>query len=173
VKATQGALVVDGVYDFVRCCYPTLVSYTVRPRDQWTVIGSNSGFLHRMVADPETGRCIETCDPNKLLLEGRAFDRALTEPIPEFDGEGAFRNAVMQFVIWRGGVPTERNMSFSFTETGGFSPFMVNLAAVTSYIQPQSMDLVPRTSELAIVDGSAQGLVLIDIGAASISRSFF
>ena len=173
VEATQGALVVDGVYDFVRCCYPTLVSYTVRPRNQWAVTGSNSGFLHRVVPDPATGRCIESCDPNKVLLNGRAFDRALAEPIPDFNSEGAFRNPVLQFVIWQGQVPTERDMSFSFSQTGGFAPLLVNIAASTSFIQPQSMDIVPRTGELAIADGSAQGLVLIDLGSVSVSRSFF
>jgi len=173
LEATQGALVVDGVYDFVRCCFPTLVTYTVRPRNQWTVVGGNSGFLHRVVPDPSTGRCIDSCDPNMLLLEGRAFDHDVAEPIPDFDGEGVFRNPVMQFVLWRGAVDTERDMAFSFNESSGFAPLLVNLAAATSFIQPQSMDLVPRTGELAIADGSAQGLVLIELGSVSVSRSFF
>ena len=45
VKAYQGSLVVDGVFDFVRCCFPTVVSYAVRPRNQWIIadqIGSAS-----------------------------------------------------------------------------------------------------------------------------------
>jgi hypothetical protein len=78
----------------------------------------------------------------------------------------------MQFVVWRGTAPSERKMAFTFRQKDGFSPLLINLAAATSYIQPQSLELAP-TGELAIADGSAQGLVFIDLGSVGVSRSFF
>jgi len=172
VEAYQGTLVVDGVYDFVRCCFPSLVTYTVRARNQWVVTGSSAGFLHRVAPDRSTGRCVDSCDPNRALLNGRALERDRGEPIPELDGPGVFRNPAMQFVVWRGTAPSERKMAFTFRQKDGFSPLLVNLAAATSYIQPQSLELAP-TGELAIADGSAQGLVFIDLGSVGVSRSFF
>jgi hypothetical protein len=172
VEAYQGTLVVDGVYDFVRCCFPSLVTYTVRARSQWVVTGSSAGFLHRVVPDRSTGRCVDSCDPNRALLNGRALERDRGEPIPELDGPGVFRNPAMQFVVWRGTAPSERKMAFTFRQKDGFSPLLINLAAATSYIQPQSLELAP-TGELAIADGSAQGLVFIDLGSVGVSRSFF
>jgi hypothetical protein len=63
-------------------------------------------------------------------------------------------------------------MAFAFRQKDGFSPLLINLAAATSYVQPQSLDLAP-TGELVVADGSAQGLVLISLGSLSVSRSFF
>jgi len=65
VEAYQGRLMVEagGLYDFMRCCFPSLVSYTVRAKNQWIVLDEASGFLHRVVPDPGTGRCIDSCDP--------------------------------------------------------------------------------------------------------------
>jgi hypothetical protein len=172
VEARQGSLIVDGVYDFVRCCFPSLVTYTVRPRKQWVVTGTAAGFLHRVVPDPSTGRCVDSCDPNRSLLNARVLERGLAEPIPELDDPRVFRNPAMQFVVWRGQSESERGMAFAFRQKDGFSPLLINLAAATSYVQPQSLDLAP-TGELVVADGSAQGLVLISLGSLSVSRSFF
>jgi hypothetical protein len=128
--------------------------------------------LHRGLADPNTGRCIDTCDPNKALLHGRAFDVPRDAEIPAFDGPGTFINPLMQFVVWRGKKPTVRDTTFTFHVDNGFRPLLVNLAA-TTFIQPQNMRVVPQTGELALADGSAQGLLLVDLGRLGVSRSYF
>jgi len=171
-EAYQGSLVVEGVWDFVRCCFPTLVSYTVRPRNQWVVTGTAAGFLHRVVPDPFTGRCVDSCDPNRSLLNARVLERERSEPVPALDDPGVFRNPALQFVLWRGTAPSERKMAFTFVQKDGFYPLFINLAAATSFVQPQSLTLAP-TGELAIADGSAQGLILVDLGSIRVSRSFF
>lgn len=172
MEAYQGTLVVDRVFDFVRCCFPTLVSYQVRPGNQWVVRGGSSGFLHHVEPDPDTGRCVDSCDPNRALLDGRAYERDTSEPIPRFDGPDVFRNPSIQFVVWRGQAESERDMTFSFREKDGFIPLLINLAAATTYIQPQSLDIAP-TGELVLADGSAQGLIFVDLGSLGISRNFF
>ena len=112
-EAYQGSLVVEGVWDFVRCCFPTLVSYTVRPRNQWVVTGTAAGFLHRVVPDPFTGRCVDSCDPNRSLLNARVLERERSEPVPALDDPGVFRNPALQFVLWRGTAPSERKMAMN------------------------------------------------------------
>lgn len=171
-EAFQGTLMVEGVSDIVRCCFPSMMSYAVRPANQWVVAGTSSGFLHRVEPDPSTGRCVDSCDPNKALLNGRALERPLDQPIPQYDGPGTFRSPVLQFVVWSGLAPSERDMTFAFREKDGFIPLLINLAATTAFIQPQSLDVAP-TGELVIADGSAQGLIFISLGSLGVSRSYF
>ena len=172
VKAYQGSLVVDGVFDFVRCCFPTVVSYAVRPRNQWIVVGSVSGFLHHVVADPQTGQCIDSCDPNRMLLNGRAFERPQGTGIPAMDDPSVFRNPMMQFVVWSGQQPSMRSMAFEFTQRDGFVPMMVSIGGSSTFVQPRSIAVAP-TGELVVVDASAQGLVFVDMGALQITRWFY
>jgi len=174
VEARQGSLRVDagGMFGFMRCCFPSLVSYTVRGKNQWIVTGSAAGFLHRVVPDPATGRCIDSCDPHKTLLRGRAFERDQSATVPAFDGAGVFRNPAVQFVVWRGAAESERGMTFSFRQSEGFTPLMINLASATRYVQPRSLVVAP-TGELALPDGSWQGLILVNLGSLAVSRSFY
>ncbi len=174
VAGYQDRLVVSGVTDFVRCCFPFLPTYTVRGSSQWVVTGSGSGFLHAVVPDPSTGRCIDTCDPSRSLYGGRAYELdPKTDPIPTFDAPSAFRNPLMQFVIWKGTEPSQRDMNFAFTTLNGFYPVLVNLASTSSYIQPASMRYVPQIGQLAVADGAAQGLILVNVGSMTVSATYF
>lgn len=174
VASYQNRLVVEGVTDFVRCCFPFLPTYTVRAKGQWIVAGTASGFLHAVVPDPASGQCIDTCDPRRKLYSGRAFELSpKTDPVPVFDDPKVYRNPLMQLVIWSGSEPSERNMTFSFTTANGFYPLLVNLASTTSYVQPQSMQYVPQIGQLAIADGAAQGLILVDIASLGVSQTYY
>ena len=55
-----------------RCCFPTYMSYAVRPGNQWTVVGSQSGYLHHTVPDPAPGACRTSCEPYKERMSVRA-----------------------------------------------------------------------------------------------------
>jgi hypothetical protein len=173
LKAYQGQLVVADSLRLARCCFPMLTSYTLRATNQWLIVGSASGFLHHVVADPSTGRCVDSCDPARRLRNARILERAPDQPVPSFDGEGAFKNAILQFVLWRGSEPSVRDMVFTFRSTGGFVPLHVNLAAATSYVQPQDMQFVPQIGQLAIADGSVQGLMLINLGTMTLWRAYY
>ena len=65
------------------CCFPYPVTYAVRGGSQWIVNGSFSSFEHHLIPDPNatdssTAACIESCDPNLELLNGRAPRRSIT-----------------------------------------------------------------------------------------------
>lgn len=167
VEAYQNRLLIDGQFDDVGCCFPMLPTYNVRGSNQWIVTGSASGFLHKVVTDPQTGRCIDTCDPTRQLLNGRAY-----QGVP-------FRNTLMRFTVLQGvnaagePVASQRDMIFSFRQGGGFVPLMINLAASTSFVQPLSMTVLPQTGQLAITDGSTQGLIMINLGSQTVAQTFF
>nr|HMR07979.1 hypothetical protein [Polyangiaceae bacterium] len=78
-----------------------------------------------------------------------------------------------EFAIYRGNQPSVRDMAFSYQLIGGFSPLVANLAAQTAAVSPQSMTFVPQLGQLAVVDGAAEGLVLVSLDTVGISRLFF
>ena len=172
-EAYQNHLVVEGVDDLMRCCFPFLPIFTVRASSQWIVSGSASGFLHKGTTEPATGRCIDSCDPVQKLFDGRAYELPQSLQIPTWDAPLAFRNPILQFVLWSGEEPSKRNMSFSFHATNGFFPLLISLGASTSYVQPQSMVLVPQFDQLAVTDGSTQGLIFVDLASLSVVHTYY
>jgi hypothetical protein len=85
----------------------------------------------------------------------------------------ALRNPMFSFLIWNGqdpgqacgDQPPKRDMLWAFSTRGGFQPQTLNLAATTAGLSPQSMRFIDSLGQLAIVDGSSQGLILIDLNA--------
>lgn len=166
------------------CCFPYPISYRVRAKDQWIVTGSVSGFSHKVVANPETGRCEESCDPYLALRNSRVAEVPFGDKPCSCQGEERacgfgeeseylFKNPQMQFSIWAGKSASERGMSFVFHESGGFVPLYANLAASTTLVSPQSMTYVPPLGELAIADGGLLGLAFINLNTVSVGRTFF
>jgi hypothetical protein len=58
----------------VRCCFPGAVSFTVRVGSQWILQGSQSGFIHHVVADPATGACRNSCSVIDQRKNGRVLE---------------------------------------------------------------------------------------------------
>ncbi len=95
----------------------------------------------------------------------------------------AFHNTQLNFAIYRGArlddegsveaSPSRRGMVFSFTAVGGFAPLFVNLASQTSAVSTSSMFVVPQLGELAVVDGAAEGLGLVNLDSIAVRRIFF
>ena len=74
LKDKDGNVVVDSLLGLSKCCFPSLVSYLVRPGNQWVVVGQNTGFLHHVVATPGTGECRNSCDPVRAeRMNGRVL----------------------------------------------------------------------------------------------------
>jgi hypothetical protein len=197
LEAYQDRVVVSDSLGMMKCCFPMLSSYTVRAQQQWLVSGSVSGFLHKVTTDPDTGRCVDSCDPSLRLRNGRALywpthftdgDTDVESRIPAVDDPGVFRNPVLQFWIHPPiaiGAPepsnpaaqrlpfSERDKYFAFTTAGGFFPLLVNLASSTTYVQPQSVTYLPQLGQLAVADGSVQGLMMVDLGALTLSKAYY
>lgn len=154
------------------CCFPTLIQFTVRAGAQWVAVGSSTGFLHHVVEDPETGVCRDSCDPDATLLRGRV--RTAPEGPVEEGSPLAFRNPFFRFAIT---APAEtvipRDHAFKFTTQGQFIALFASLTEETDNVLPQTLTYVPGTGELAVADGSLEGLLLVSTRTMQLERQFF
>ncbi len=172
------------------CCFPSGMKYTVRASRQWTVRGTASGFRHRVVpsrVDTEQGvtfPCTFDCSAAKKYFESRAFeiseDSRLCNSVPVVPGqpgsECIFDSLTARFAIYAGREPSQRDMTFYYDLTGGFSALSISLTRNdTSIILPQTLTLVPGVDLLAAVDAQDRGLMLLSLdtlGVASPSPFF-
>ena len=117
---------------------------------------------------------------------------------PQFDRDSplAFRNPMFSFVVWSAcsgttrvtssdaGVAVagfgdhtlaSRDLAWKFSIRGSVPPLSVSIVTPTNgtAASPQSMRFIPSIGQLAIVDGEAQGLVLIDLNLVAVVHSFF
>ncbi len=158
--------------DEFECCFPTLVRFTVRAGAQWVAVGEATGFLHHVVEDPESGVCRDSCDPRAALLRGRVRT-ADAAPVPQ-DSPFAFRNPFFRFAITApAGTAVPRDHSFRFTTQGQFLSLFASLKDQTDDVLPQTLTYVPATGELAVADGSLEGLMLISTRTMQLERQFF
>jgi hypothetical protein len=184
--------------NLLRCCFPSAQTYTVRGGSQWIVIGSSSGFRNHMIAD-STGRCVADCNPRRALLNGRAYEIGTkeTECVQRKDKsydcsaaaclvdplQGAatgnpgwpcvFNSLSARFAVYGGTSPSERDMQFSWTVEGGFSPLVANLTSETAAVLPQSMVFVPQINQLAVADGAAEGLALVSLNTVGVANLYY
>ena len=75
----------------VRYCFNQFTEYQIHTRDAFTVTGTSSGFIHRIVPDPITNECIfddsrpPVADDVDTYLTGRAFENVqFTNPLVSF-----------------------------------------------------------------------------------------
>jgi hypothetical protein len=135
--------------DLFECCFPTLVEYEIRPGDEWTVVGSSSGFDHAVIADPVSGVCRPSCDPRLALRKSRARTGEL------------YSGILFQFQIEQTDGALERDMSFRFTTQGSFVPLRGVLTNDDRpYVQPQALVYSRATDDLLITDGGLEGLLV-------------
>lgn len=163
----------------VRCCFPTEVSFLVRPKGQWTVVGGASGFMHHVIADPATGVCRDSCDPLVQRLKGRAFGAV---PLPELNVEGpipdgypylAFSNPLFRFsVLQDPAQPPDRDMQFRFVTQSSFAPLRIDLRASVN-TQPTSMSFLQPFGEIAVTDGLLEGLYLVSLSSFAVRRQIY
>lgn len=162
----------------LRCCFHHQVKFRVRTGAQWLSVGSLVGLLNH-VSRGEGGRCVQSCEPRESLLNARApalpFAPA-SAPAPGRDSPLAMRNPALSFFVQNGSrqgrdaVP-ERDTVWRFTARGQFLPLVINLAATTSAVNPQSMRFIETLGQVAVVDAASQGLVLIDLGTVGVARA--
>jgi hypothetical protein len=161
----------------MRCCFHHQVRFKVRSGGTWLTTGSAVGYMHHVTKDATTSACVESCDPREALLNSRvpSLPRSL-DPLtvpPNRNSVLALRNPMFGIVMWDGIaedrtdiVPT-RDLVWKFTTRGQFVPLTVNLAAATTAVSPQSMRFIDTLQQIAVVDGSTQGLVLIDLNTVA------
>lgn len=177
------------------CCFHHQASVRIRTGGEWVTVGNSLGLLHHVVADPATGRCVQSTAPHDQLLNARAFDvpffdvndvnqpcaTPLATPPPiERTNVLAMRNPMFSYVMWAGCTPLEypqhtstaRNLNWHFSLRGGFQPLTIQLGGGTLLpIVPQSMAFAPAFEQLAVVDGSFQGLIMIDLNSLTFAHN--
>jgi hypothetical protein len=79
-----------------------------------------------------------------------------------------FENLTSRFVVTRGQKPSTRDMSFSWSTTGGFTPLSMSLAAQSFSVNPQAMTYIPELGFIGVVDGSSLGLSLFDLNSLGV-----
>lgn len=185
-----------------RCCFHHQASFKVRTGGEWVAVGSNVGLLHHVKADA-SGACVLSCNPGDALLNARSFDIPWWQdgtncssaceltgdpncPPPTFDRNSplAMRNPMFSYVVWGGCGPpngygdhtlTGRDLAWRFSINGSFSPQTLSLTTATTgtSVSPQSMRFIPSFGQLAVVDGEAQGLVLIDLNLVAAVHNYY
>jgi hypothetical protein len=162
----------------MRCCFAHQAKFRIRTGAQWLAVGNGIGMLNHITRG-EGGRCVQSCDPREKLLNARApsLPNAPADAAsPLRDSPLAMRNPAFSFFVQNGtregrdAVP-QRDTLWRFAARGQFLPLVINLAAQTNAVNPQSMRFVETLGQVAIVDASSQGLVLIDLGGVSVARA--
>jgi hypothetical protein len=164
--------------DLADCCFPTLLSYAVRPGDEWIVTGSASGYDHAMRPDPQTGACRPACDPRLARLNGRV--RAVSTDTPLKDGDPfahagvAFRFAIVLPTTDDPRATLEPDLAFRFTTQGPFTPLRVELTSdQRAAVQTQQLGFLPATDDLFLTDGGLEGLLLVPTNLLGDVRQYY
>jgi hypothetical protein len=164
--------------DDTKCCFPSLVSFDVRVGREWEVAGDQSGFLHHVIADPATGVCRDSCDPAQARRNGRALRRP-SGKVADADitdgGKYVFENPMFRLVV-RDPLQVDPvvGQQFRFTTQGAFKPLQVSLSPDgTTLIQPVGLSFISATGQLAVTDGSVNGLLIVDLSSSAVVHTFF
>jgi len=161
--------------ELFECCFPSLVSFEVRPREQWVVSGSQTGFLHATIADPVTGACRPSCDPSRAALNSRVFTTFGTEP-PVEGSPTAFRSPFFRFAVVASDAELRltRGMAFRFVTQGSFAALTLPLTTEDRpYVSPLSIHYLKPTDEIVVTDGALEGLLLLRGSLRGEARQYF
>ncbi len=183
--------------DLFRCCFgQTALKYNVRGGSHWIL--TTAGFLsHQVIASQGDFRCVHDCNPRRQYQNGRVFEVSTTAPcIGEECSVGnagpgdvacvrptaaglspndpcVFQNLTHRFAVYRGTKPSDTDMVYGWSVTGGFVPLTANLTAQSRAVSPQSIVFVPQIGQLAVADGASEGLVMVSLDRVAVSRLFF
>jgi hypothetical protein len=129
----------------------------------------------------EGRRCVWSCDPRLALMNARAPgipQAAGADNVIAIDRTSplALRNPMFATLIWDGLNPDGsdirpvRNLVWKLSTRGQFVPQTIAISAKSTSVSPQSMRFIDTLGQLAIVDGSAEGLVLIDLNTVTFAH---
>jgi hypothetical protein len=152
--------------------------------------GADGRCVHTASCDPRKKyfhvRAFEACDQTSLGKDCDTDDNVgctvpgvrvvpdgpLVPGVPVEPGRAGssciFENLTARFVVYRGGKPSTRGMSFSWQTTGGFVPLFMSLSTQSTQVSPQSMSFLPGYGYLAVVDASTLGLSLFDLNSLAV-----
>jgi hypothetical protein len=83
------------------------------------------------------------------------FPPAVTDPM-------TFRNGLLNFVLYRGVEPSQRDMVFTWSMTGGFVPLQIDLSR-GGLVAPASAVFSPSLQRLIVTDGGQNGVFSLNL----------
>lgn len=86
--------------------------------------------------------------------------------------ECVFQSLTTRFAIYRGRLPSTRNMRFRWQLAGGFQPFLLNLTSIDRISSPRSLFYTRDLDRLFMADGAARGLSFISLRNFSLDTIF-
>jgi hypothetical protein len=116
--------------------------------------------------------------PNQTTPPGCCLPGQCLACVMDTDGPVApqspcvFQNVTTRFAIYRGVERSQRDMRFYWQYSGGFVPLYASLLGQTTAVLPQWMRYVPQIAQLAVADGSSEGLALVSLQTLRVSRFF-
>jgi hypothetical protein len=174
-------------YQLAQCCFHNQAHFNVRTGGEWVAVGSVTSYLHHIVPDA-TGQCVQSCDPHFVLLNSRVPEvsvgsvaSATLTPAqqPLRNSPFAMRNPAMSFflpspVVTGTAAATTYSVSirddtWQFSTRGQYSTEGISLTASNTAVLPQSSMFVAPLGAIAVVDGSSQGLFIIDLNTLTIA----
>lgn len=163
-----------------QCCFHNQTHFAVRTGAEWVATGSVTGYLSHLAVDAATGACVPSCVRREALLSARMFEVGGAAGVDR-NSSLALRNPFFSAWMKVATAPdpkadpvytfTVRDAVWKFSTRGGFVPQTINLATTTTAVVPQSMRFIESLGQLAVVDGSSQGLVLIDLNALALAHN--
>lgn len=170
LEAYQDVLLIEppGSPDRVTCCFPGVIDYDVRVGSQWAVVGTASGLLHKVIADPASGVCRPSCESDLARISGRV--RSSPEPVVVEGSPYAFASPFLKFGIV--GTP-EKDASFRFSTQGAFLPLSIPLQPDGATVLPQSILPVTPLGAILVADGLFEGLMVVDVATVTLSARYF
>jgi len=171
-------------YQLAQCCFHNQAHFKVRTGSEWVALGNLTPYLHHVVADPTTKACVQSCDPSQVLLSSRVaettFPAGSTVNVqPNRNSPFSMRNAALSYWLPTPAVSGNDANSFftvslrdyvwQFQTRGQYQPYAISLTGTTPAVVPQSSMFLPPLGAIAVVDGAAEGLFLIDLNTLLIA----
>ena len=127
---------------------------------------------------------MQSCDPNEVLLSSRVAETTFASGVtikvqPNRNSPFAMRNAALSYWLPTPAVSgTDANSFFTvslrdfvwqFQTRGQYQPLGISLTGTTTAVVPRSSMFLPPLGAIAVVDGAAEGLFIIDLNTLLIA----
>ena len=107
-----------------------------------------------------------------MKRNGRVYEPPNRVPRPHQDPY-TFHDAELFLLVYPGLEPSKRDMIFSWHMTGGFGGLAVSLGRGSSFVAPQALTYSDAIGRAVVIDGSLQGVVVVDVAAVRVTNTFF
>lgn len=171
-------------FQLAQCCFHNQAHFHVRTGAEWVALANLTPYLHHVVADPTTKACVQSCDPSQVLLSSRVAETNVPSDVtikvpPNRNSPFAMRNAA--FSYWLPTPPPSgtgagseftvslRDFAWQYQTRGQYQPAAISLTGTTTAVVPRSSMFLPPLGAIAVIDGAAEGLFIVDLNTLLIA----